>query len=76
MNRTPKKSYEAVSPGKTKNTAPVTPTSMSSKKIPSQPMPQNQITPFKMREKVFVIPQLQEIIGKMSFNVFQPFPFE
>lgn len=31
---------------------------------------------FKVREKVFVLPNLQEILQKLNFNTFQPFPFE
>lgn len=33
-------------------------------------------TVVKVKDKLFVIPQLQDVVSKLNLNSFQPFPFE
>lgn len=75
MNRTAKTTWDGISPSKVKKSiASTTPRKRQLTEIrPAQPL--NPIV-VKVKEKLFVIPQLQDVISKLNLNSFQPFPFE
>jgi hypothetical protein len=73
MNRTSKTSWESMSPNKLKKNVSTTP---SKKQISDIQSPQPVYpTIVKVKDKLFVIPQLQSTIAKLNLNSFQPFPF-
>jgi hypothetical protein len=78
MNRTPKHYFESMTPRKyRKPNAPASSPSPVKKSENKMMAPQtNQQPPIKVRDKVFVLPQIQDILAKLNFNSFQPFPFE
>lgn len=80
MNRTPTKNYTGMlTPSKTRRPAgQLTPTSTAKRSDNKTPLPSpmHQPSAIKIKDKLFVLPQIQDIFQKLNFNSFQPFPFE
>jgi hypothetical protein len=79
MNRNPRNNFETLTPTKFRRTitqpSATSPTKKQEGRL-QQSSTVNQPPVIRVRDKLFVLPQIQEILQKLNFNTFQPFPFE